>query len=41
MEESVVDLSHIHALIDAALTDDIDSMELFMKGIYCPRNQTN
>lgn len=41
MEESVVDPSHIHALIGAALTDDIDSMELFMKGIYCPHNQTN
>lgn len=33
MEKSVVDSSRIHALVVAALTDDIDSRELFMKGI--------
>ena len=33
MEKSVVDSSHIHALIAAAPTDDTDSRELFMKGI--------
>lgn len=33
MEKSVVDSSRIHALIAAAPTDDIDSRELFMKGI--------
>ena len=41
MEESVVDSFHIHALIGTALSDNIDSRELFMKAIYCPRNQTN
>lgn len=33
MEKSVVDSSRIHALIAAAPADDIDSRELFMKGI--------
>lgn len=33
MEKSVVDSSRVHALIAAAPTDDIDSRELFMKGI--------
>lgn len=33
MEKSVVDSSRIHALVAAALTDDIDNRELFMKGI--------
>lgn len=33
MKKSVVDSSRIHALIAAAPTDDIDSRQLFMKGI--------
>ena len=33
MEKSVVDSSRIHALVAAALTDDIDNRELFMKDI--------
>ena len=41
IEESVVDSFHIPALIGTALSDNIYSRELFMKAIYCPRNQTN
>ena len=35
MEESVVDSFHIPALIGTALSDNIDSRELFMTGIDC------
>lgn len=33
MRESIVDSSHIKALLEGALTDKISDREMFMKGI--------